>query len=90
MENMLLTSILSFFQNRFKKVIANGCLTLSRTIILDSSKFKDFAEDNFKFDENDSKFSERVENAMGKEEIAQYEQFLLFSQCFQKTCTADT
>ena len=26
----------------------------------------------------------------GKERIAGYEQFLLFPQCFQKTCTADT
>jgi hypothetical protein len=26
---------------------------------------------------------------MGKEEIARYEQFLLFPQCFKKTCTAD-
>ena len=25
-----------------------------------------------------------------KEEIARHEQFLLFPQCFQKTCTADT
>ena len=27
---------------------------------------------------------------MGKRKIAHYEQFLLFPQCFQKTCTADT
>ena len=27
---------------------------------------------------------------MGKGEIARYEQFLLFPQCFQKTCTSDT
>ena len=33
--------------------------------------------------------SERVENTAGKGEIACYEQFLLFPQCFQKTCTAD-
>ena len=31
-----------------------------------------------------------VENTMGKGEIARYEQFLLFPQCFQKTCTVDT
>ena len=30
-----------------------------------------------------------VENTVGKGEIARYEQFLLFPQCFQKTCTAD-
>ena len=34
--------------------------------------------------------SKWVENTVGKEETARYEQFLLFTQCFQKTCTADT
>ena len=32
----------------------------------------------------------KVENTVGKGEIARYEQFLLFTQCFQKACTADT
>ena len=32
----------------------------------------------------------RVENTVGKGEIARYEQFLLFPQCFQKTCIRDT
>ena len=36
------------------------------------------------------KFLKRVENTVGKGEIARHEQFLLFLQCFQKTCTADT
>ena len=31
-----------------------------------------------------------MENIVGKGEIAHYEQFLLFSQCFQKTFAADT
>ena len=30
-----------------------------------------------------------IENTVGKGEIAGYEQFLRFPQCFQKTCTAD-
>ena len=55
-----------------------------------SSKPKEFADDKFKFDENGGKFSERIENTVGKGEIARYEQFLLFPQCFQKTCTTDT
>ena len=42
------------------------------------------------FDENAIKFSKRIENAMGKGEIARYEQFLVFQQCFQKSYTADT
>ena len=58
--------------------------------MLGSSKLKEFADDNFKFDENDVKFFKLVENTVGKGEIAHYEQFLLFPQCFQKTCTADT
>ena len=45
---------------------------------------------NFEFDQNGRKVSIRVENTGGKGEIARYEQFLLFLQCFQKTCTADT
>ena len=58
--------------------------------ILDSSKRKGSADDNFRIDENCRKFSKWVENIVGKGEIAHYEQFLLFPQCFQKTCTADT
>ena len=58
--------------------------------ILDLSQLKKFTDDNFKFDENDRKFSKRVENTVGKGEIARYEQFLLFPQCFLKICIADT
>ena len=54
--------------------------------ILDWSKLKQFADDNYKFDENSRKFSKQVENTVGKGEIACYEQFLLFPQCFQKAC----
>ena len=45
---------------------------------------KDFADDNFEFDENRRKFSKWVENTVGKGEIARYEQFLLFPLCFQR------
>ena len=58
--------------------------------ILDSSKLKVFADDNFKLDENGRKFAKWVENTVRKGEIARYEQFLLFPQGFQKTFTADT
>ena len=54
--------------------------------ILDSFKLKEFSDNNFKFDENGRKLSKRVENTVGKGEIARYEQFLLFLQCFQKAC----
>ena len=62
----------------------------SKQQILNSSKLKDFSDDNFKLDENAREFS-RVENTVGKGEIARHEQFLLNPQCFQKRlCTADT
>ena len=47
---------------------------------------KEFADNDSKFDENLTKFSNQVENTVGKGEIARYEQFLLFPQCFEKTC----
>ena len=56
---------------------------------LDSPKLKEFADDNFRFDENGRKFLKGVESTVGKGEIARYEQFLLFPQCFQRTCAAD-
>ena len=60
------------------------------TQILDSSKLKEFADDNFKLGENSRKFFKWIENTVGKGEIASYKQFLLFPQYFQKACTADT
>ena len=54
--------------------------------MLDSSKLKEFADDIFKFEENGRKLSKRVKNTVGKGEIARYEQFLPFPQCFQKAC----
>ena len=56
---------------------------------LDSSKLNEFEDDNSKFYENSMKLAKWVENTEGKGEIARYEQFLLFPQCFQKTCPAD-
>ena len=59
---------------------------ITRRQISDSSKLKEFADDNFKFDENGRKLSKWVENTVEKGETARYEQFLLFPQCFQKAC----
>ena len=50
--------------------------------ILDWSKLKQSADDNFEFDVNSRKFSKQEENTVGKGEIAHYEQFLLFPYCF--------
>ena len=51
--------------------------------ILEFSKLKESADNNFNFDVNDRKFYKWVENTVAKGEIARYEQFLLFAQCFQ-------
>ena len=61
-------------------------LTLSQTT---NFRLEQSADDNFKCDGNGREFSKWVENTAGKGEIARYEQFLLFPQCFLKTCTAD-
>ena len=66
------------------------CKPFPKRQILDSSKLKEFADDNNKFDEDGHRFSKCVENTVGKGEIARYEQFLLFPQCSQKTSNADT
>ena len=41
-------------------------LHLTKRQILDSSILKDFADDNFKFDENDRKLSKRMEKKCGE------------------------
>ena len=42
-----------------------------------------------KYQQMGIKFHEWVENIVGKEEIARYEQFFLFPQCFQKRSFVD-
>ena len=54
--------------------------------ILDSSKLKEFADDNFKFVENGRKLSKPLQNTVGKGEIARYEQFLLSSLLSKELC----
>ena len=53
-------------------------------IFLNSSKLKEFVDDNFKFDECGGKFSKRVENTVGKGGVACYERFLLFHSVFKR------
>ena len=97
-EKMLVTSIFSISLNVFKRQATNfvrrqvlGFLNpLPNDKILDRSKLTEFADDNFKVDENGRKFSKWIKITVGNGEIARDEQFLLFPQCFQKTCTADT
>ena len=50
---------------------------------------KEFADDNFRFNDIGKEFFRLVQNTVGKGEIAHYKQFLLSPQCFQKTSTAN-
>ena len=43
-------------------------MLLNSPKLLDSSKLRQFADSNFKLDENGRKFSNRVENTVGKKE----------------------
>ena len=55
---------------KWYSTLYKATLTLSQIQILDSSKLKEFKNDNSKFDENDRNFSKRVENTVGNGEIA--------------------
>ena len=65
-------------------------LTLSQTTNFRHFQTERVCRRRFKLDENGAKFSKLVENTMRKGEIACYEQFLLFPQCFQKACFPET
>ena len=58
--------------------------TFPKRQILDSSKLKKIADDNFRFDENGRKLSKWVENTVEKGEITRYEQFLVFPTVFSR------
>ena len=65
----------------FSKVLLNSEIVLTH---YQTTNFRLFQTE--RVDENGGKLSKRVENTVGKGEIARYEQFLLFPQCFQKAC----
>ena len=74
--------LLLFFTFLFFFFFFPFCSAFPKRQILDSSKLKEFADDNFKFDENGRKLSKQIENSVVKGEIAHDEQFLLFPHCF--------
>ena len=68
----------------FGWLVVLGFKLFPKPLIKDSSKFKEFADDHFKFNEDSGLFSKWVENTVGRGEIARYEQFLLFPQSFKR------
>ena len=83
-------------KEKLVRILLDNTLTLLLLTLSQTANFrlfqteKKFADDNFKFEENDINFSKRVENTVGKGEIARKEQFLHFQQCFRKICSANT
>ena len=51
------------------------CYLFPKRQISDFSRLKEFADDNFKIEENGRKFFKRVEDTVGNEEIARYSVF---------------
>ena len=78
---MFVTSISFFSHNDFKGSPHQDCYNNK---ILDSSKPNEFADDNFKFDENGRKFLKQIDNTVGKGEIARYEQFSFSHSIFKR------
>ena len=74
-ENMLVVSVISI------PIMFNS---LPNSKILDLSKLKEFADNNFRVAQMMLFSSDRVENTVGKGENAGHQHFLLFLQCFQK------
>ena len=64
----------------------NALNSLPNDKILDWSKLKAYADDKIKVLKMIIFVFDRVENIVGKGENAGYQHFLLFAQCFQKTC----
>ena len=74
-------------KSQFSLCLVESLLTFPKRQPLDFSTLKEFADDNFKFDGNQGKFSERVENTVGKEEIARYEFSGYSDQNISEVCT---
>ena len=90
---MLVSRIFSFSHNVFQKasfsallkmgLCGNG-LTLPNDKILPSSTL--FVENNFRMVDMVQFFFDRIENIVEKGENAGFQNFLSFTQCFQKAC----
>ena len=89
------TSIFSLFHNvchTMKQMLSIrwrlkfcSLLTFSQRANFRIFQTEGLCRQQFKFDENGEKFFKQVENTVGIGEIARFEQFLLFPQCFHKT-----
>ena len=88
-EQFLLFSQYSLRTCKNQGLFGNG-LTLQNDKILDWPILKVSADDNLNVTKMMISLYDKVGNIVGKGENASYQHFLLFSQCFQNTYTADT
>ena len=73
------------------RLITRNCsLTLSQTTKFRLFQTERVCRQQFQIRRKGINLFKQVENTVEKGEISCYEQFLLFPQCFQKTCAADT
>ena len=72
------------FAHEFHSVVTYPFNPLPDSKILALTTLKAFADDKFKVAEITISVLNRVENIVGKGEIAGYQQFLLCPQCIQK------
>ena len=68
----------------FDKEIISIFNTFSKQKILDSSKLKEIANNNFEFGENGKKFFKQVDKTVGNVEIVPCEQFLFSHTIFKR------
>ena len=101
-EKLLITSNFSFFHSVFKRLVLQtqkkkqDLFGKGLTLYLICQSWGSFNSTAKKKKIGCQKYgqiwiqlSDLVENIVGKEEIASYEQFLLFPQCFQKASVVD-
>ena len=78
--------IFSFAHSVFKRLVLQT--RKNHSLFGKWLKLKELAGDNYKLGKYDGKLCKLVENAVGKGEIARYEQFVLFPVF--SNCSADT
>ena len=84
---MFLSTTGSPYQTTYCRLLNIGRICIGYKTLFEKGKI------GFAFSQNTSKDYLKKKKAFSTSyinKLARYEQFLLFPQCFQKTCTADT
>ena len=79
------SSSFNFMSKSTRLLALPWLIPLPNDKILKVNKLKTFADDKFNLAKMTISVFDRVENTVGKGEIAGYQHFLLFPQCFPKS-----